>query len=183
MSNDRTHVTENGKPAAEADRVTTRMDQTKAAFAGGYEKTRDFVKRRPWTSGAVLLALTAGGLTYGFSGSSKIPLTEAGLPTAQASKTVRSGQTKDVDITVLSGTKKGNLIILNNSADYKTATMSVVIDLQACPELGTVDFRSLRNKKIHAHGEYQTYDGRPQVVVRSAGDLTIDPKAAVPEKK
>jgi DNA/RNA endonuclease YhcR with UshA esterase domain len=59
--------------------------------------------------------------------------------------------------------------------------MTVVCDLQACPELGAINPRALKGQTIRAKGTYQTYDGKPQVKVVKADNLTIDPKPT--EKK
>lgn len=139
-----------------------------------------FLKKNPKLSAAI----GAGLLTVGYFAfpTTGIPATQAGL-TAAPSKVASTGETTTVEMIVGSYKKAGNLVILNNHRDYKQATMNVVLDLQACPEFAGLDLRALRGQPIKARGERQTYDGKPQVKVTRAKDLTIDPSAVAESGK
>jgi len=168
--------------------TTSKMDIAKAKASAAKDATVSFakgtavpfLKRHPKLAAAVgVVAISAGYFAWPSHGT---PVHQAGL-TAAPSKTVQTGETATVEMVVGSYKKAGNLLILNNNRDYKVATMSVVLDLAAAPELAGVDPRSLRGQTIKAKGERQTYDGKPQIRVTRAKDLTIDPSAVVESQK
>lgn len=155
----------------------TRVEAAKAKFSTGVAKSVTYVKAHPKTFGAAAIAVIVLGY-FGFSGSSKyVPAAQANLPPAQASKVRETGEVREVEMVVQSYRKTDKLLILNNHANYQQASMTVVVDLTACPELSSINPRALRGQTVQAKGQFQTYDGKPQIKITKAGDLKIDPKA------
>ncbi len=170
------NIPENKETVQMADRVKASIERAK-----GYKgKLISFVKSRPVLSGAVGLALLAGTSYATFGGSSKIPVASANLPGEQASKIKSSGTIVTYEFVVGSFRKTDKVLILNNTKDYHQATQTIVVDLQACPELGAVSPRALIGRSIKAKGEHQTYEGKNQVKVMRSKDLVMDDTPATP---
>lgn len=152
-----------------------KMSAAKAKAQVAKDVALRFVRKHPTATALVAgLALTIGYYSGPHVSSSGVPVAQANL-SAPASKTVSSGKSIEVEIVVGSWKKTDGLLILNNHKDYKQATMTIVVDLKAAPELAGVDPRSLKGLTVKAKGESQTYAGKPQIMVRRAGDLTVDP--------
>lgn len=169
------------EPQVETQPETTASQTVANRIESGMSKVREwkgkafeFAKQRPKTTAAVGIALLCACAYFYFSGPSGVPLAQANLP-AQAQKVQSSGNFGTETIVVGSYRKTDSLLIMNNNRDYRQATMSVVIDLKACPELNSLNPRTLRGRTVRAKGEYQTYEGRPQIKVTRANDITVDP--------
>lgn len=174
----------NSKPEStpiEATSVASRYEQGMTTAKMIADRGLTIAKKRPvFTAVAALLACTLGYFGWGsVFGSKGVPVAQAGLPAAQASKVVSSGQTKSIEMVVGSYRKTEKLLILNNHKRYQEATMNVVVDLDLCPELKAINPRALIGQTVEAKGEFQEYAGKPQVKVTKAENLKIDPKPKV----
>lgn len=74
---------------------------------------------------------------------------------------------------VLSAAKKNDKLFINNAKDYKQASTTVVVDLKACPSLAVINPQALIGQNIKFKGNFATYDGKPQIIVSNANDLTL----------
>lgn len=119
--------------------------------------------------GAVILSV---GLWNTVPSGSHIP-TATGAVEGTNNKQVVHQERKKGSFIILSSRKTDKVILLNNHTDYKQATETVVIDLKDCPSLAALDTRALKGKQVKYEGYFATYAGKPQVLVKSADDISF----------
>jgi DNA/RNA endonuclease YhcR with UshA esterase domain len=123
---------------------------------------------------AGIVAATIGGGYYYAQGTPVAP------SVAATSKMNQDAVTK---FTVLSGkdfldskTKQPKSTILNDTTDYKQASLTIYIDRNRCPQW---NYASLQGKTITVRGHVQTYQGKdgkskPEIKVTEASQITVN---------
>ena len=153
------------------------------------ERTFKFAKEKPIQTGAILLAVLAFGYFLYNSTPSKpgVPVISTNLAATSYDSTPRAygtqsrqqnfGVVGEWNFQVQSArkmkTQDGDKIFLNNVADYKVATQTVVIDLKICPQFATIDPRTLIGRNIFAKGNLGAYAGKSQLTVTDPTNLRI----------